>query len=79
MTNQSYQDCDNHIQMSRVQSTNVGGDAETPYNDWGDDYGNVYRDASDGERTMGYSGLVSNFEFHLRVVQRRNYDPSVLS
>ena len=65
MTNQTYHDCDRQVQMSKVQSTLVGGDAQTPYNDWGDDYGNVYRDASDGERTMGYSGLVSNFEIPL--------------
>ena len=47
--------------MSRVNSYAINGDAETSVNDWGDNYGTVYRDASDGERTMGYSDLDGHF------------------
>ena len=39
----------------------INGDAETSVNDWGDNYGTVYRDSSDGERTMGYSDLDGHF------------------
>ena len=57
----TYHDCDRQIQMSRVWSNEIDGDAETPVNDWGDNYKKVYRDSSDGERTMGYSDLDGHF------------------
>ena len=61
VTNQNYYNVDRHVQMSRVNSYAINGDAETSVNDWGDNYGTVYRDASDGERTMGYSDLDGHF------------------
>ena len=58
VTNQRYFNVDRQVQMSRVVSNAINGDDQTPTNDWGDNYGTVYRDSSDGERTMGYSGPV---------------------
>ena len=58
VTNQRYFNVDRQVQMSRVVSNAINGDDQTPTNDFGDNYGTVYRDSSDGERTMGYSGSI---------------------
>ena len=61
VTNQRYFNVDRQVQMSRVVSNAINGDDQTPTNDFGDNYGTVYRDSSDGERTMGYSDLDGHF------------------